>query len=423
MINRRQFLIASAALLSQACVSKVPLVGSSGGRGKLKPPFTPRGVVYLIPTPHSYFKTDQDMKDKIKYDLVLEAPSGYESKSTSTITVMPESGTNVKRARVPVTVHAIGKHNAHNLIYLVSVDHPSSLFVLDPNTFELVSWAALPKENDKTIFSGHVVEIPGTDFIAVGLNGLEMGKHDFVSVRHARTLKEVERYSTKGFELHEVTLSPDGSLFGCGHYGSLLGSGPYKEYGLGWWPYYLNKPTGFTYPAFVSLVNAKNGNLEAIYRDPTGGQHGHTVIAPDNQAYIPQLPPWMKKEDPAHPRFQEGVQKEPIWGDNFGGNSTGLGVHVVFDSKFNDVLCPSRYRQELVTANVTSKKIEHFKLETFSDQRYPHSLELHPDGKHYVVTTNQGVLAFQRGTHKLVPELSFNNVFMGTHSHFTTYSS
>lgn len=446
MINRRQFLIATAAALGSACASKVPMLGAATGGARHPdnaPPLdlgpvpdalkgvpvggtsviTPSGSVYLVPTPHIYFGKDNDLLGKVKYDRLIQSPKGYSLNNSSTITVIPASGQGVKRVRVPTTVHAISKHTKQNLIYLISVDQPSSLFALDPQTFEVVTWLRRPTEDENFLFSGHAVEIPGTDFIATGMAGLEKGKHDHIAIRHARTLKVEERFSSYGFEVHEVALSPDGSTFACAHYGSYMGTGPYKEYGLGWNYYYVKENTGFTYPAFVSLVDAKNGKLKAIYRDPLGGQHGHVAFAANNEVFIPHLPPWMKKEDSKHPRYQEGVQKEPIFNDEFQVKSTGLGVHIVYDLKHKQVLCPARYRQEIVIADHDTKKIRHVDIKPLSSQRFPHSLELHPDGRHYVVTTDDGVLCFKRGTHELVKSLCFDQVPLRTHSHFAVYHS
>lgn len=443
MINRRQFLLASGALLAQACVSKVPLLGKGGHAPASEGPpelgsipealsgvpvggtsvLTPKGAVYMIPTPHIYFKKDQDLLGKVKYDRLIPSPKGYNLNNSSTITVIPDSGQNVKRVRVPSMVHAIGQHKKQNLLYLISVDQPSSLFVLDPQTFEVINWLRRPTEDENYIFSGHLVEIPGTDFIAVGMTGMHKGKHDHVAIRHARTLKVEERFSSHGFEVHEVLLSPDQTMFACAHYGSYMGTGPYKEIGLGWNYYYVKESTGITYPAYVTLIDAKNGSLKGIYRDPLGGQHGHVAMSADNELFIPHLPPWVKKENPNHPRYQEGEQLKPIFDDEFQVKSTGLGVHIMYDQKFNEVLAPARYRQELVVANSKSRKVTHIDVKPISKQRFPHSLDFHPDGKHYVVSTSDGIMVFERGTHKFVRAKSFDDIYLATHSHFQVYQS
>ena len=81
MINRRQFLIATAAALGSACASKVPLLSGGGKPPEHVPPvdlgpvpdalrgvpvggtsvLTPKGSVYMIPTPHIYFGKDNDL--------------------------------------------------------------------------------------------------------------------------------------------------------------------------------------------------------------------------------------------------------------------------------------------------------------------------------------------------------------------------
>ena len=52
-----------------------------------------------------------------------------------TITVAASAGHAVSRVRVPAAIHAIGRHEASNTIYLVGVDHPSSLMAMDPISF------------------------------------------------------------------------------------------------------------------------------------------------------------------------------------------------------------------------------------------------------------------------------------------------
>lgn len=449
MINRRQFLAASGALLAQACASKIPLVGKSEGPGPAPDApaaggpveygvipdalkgvpvggtsvLTPKGAVYMVPTPHIYFKKDQDLLGKVKYDRLIPSPKGYDLNHSSTISVIPDSGQNVKRVRVPSMVHAIGQHKKLNLLYLISVDQPSSLFVLDPQTFEVINWLRRPVEDERYLFSGHVIEIPGTDFIAMGMTGMEKGKHDHIAIRHARTLKVEQRFSTHGFEVHEVVLSPDQKLFACAHYGSFMGTGPYKEIGLGWNYYYVKENTGYTYPAYISLLDAKTGELKGIYRDPLSGQHGHTVFSEKNEVFVPHLPPWVAKQDMNHPRFKEGVQEKPIFKDEFEVKSTGLGVHIAYDLKHHEVLAPARYRQELVVANSETKKVQQIDVKPISSQRFPHSLDFHPDGKHYVVTTQDGVMVFERGTHKFVRSKSFDDIYLATHSHFQVYQS
>ncbi len=355
---------------------------------------------------------------------MIPSPKDWKLNQTSTITVIPDDGQNVKRIRVPSAVHAIGRNTKLDLIYLVSVDEPATLLVMNPHTFEVVNWIQRPVDDEKFIFSGHAIDIPGTEFIATGMTGMEKGKHDHIAIRHGKTLKVEQRISTRGFEVHEIVLTPDGKYFACAHYGSYMGTGPYKEIGLGYVYHYAKENTGFTYPAFVSLIDAKTGELSGIWRDHLGGQHGHVAIASgSNEPFIPHLPPFIRKEKGVHPRYLEGVQEKPIFGDEFQVKSNGLGVTVTFDQKHREVVIPARYKNLIVVGSEKSRKVTEIDITKLTTQRAPHGLEYHPDGKHYLVSTTNGMLAFERGTHKLVKSMSFDDIFLGIHSHFTIYSS
>jgi hypothetical protein len=427
MISRRDFLIASAAMLGTACTKgagkKAFDALATNGAPDSTQAFSTKGTHYFVPTPHIYFKTDQDLITKVKYDRVIPSPKGWKLNQTSTITVIPDNGRDVKRIRVPTAVHSIGRNKKHDLIYLVSVDQPATLIAMNPHTFEVVSWLERPSEDENFIFSGHAIDIPGTDFIATGMTGMEKGKHDHIAIRHAKTLKVEQRISTHGFEVHEIVLSPDGKTFACAHYGSYMGTGPYKEIGLGYVYHYAKDNTGFTYPAFVSMVNAASGKLESIWRDPLGGQHGHVALASGtNEPFIPHLPPFLAKENKIHPRYLEGVQEKPIFGDEFQVKSNGLGVTVTFDQIHREVVIPARYKNLIVIGSEKTRKVREIDITKLTTQRAPHGLEYHPDGKHYLVSTTNGMLAFERGTHKLVESMSFGDIFLAIHSHFTIYS-
>jgi hypothetical protein len=453
MSSRREFLAYVSALFAAACTSKLggakspilphitpaeieppnphsyykdPPVGDKSLLPRLNPnaQLPQKGVNYYVPTPHLYFKNDQDLAYKgILYDKILRNPTGWKKNETSTITVANSRGVRASRIRVPGAIHAIGHHEKSNTLYLVGVDQPSSLMAVDPSTLDIKNWITRPTDEEPYIFSGHAIPIPGTNLIATAMTGMTIGKHDHLAIRDAETLKVVDRISTYGFEAHEVILSHDARYFAVAHYGSYMGTGPYKELGLGYVYHYAKKEHGFTYPAFVSVIDAKTGKLEHIFCDKLGGQHGHVAMDDNYVPFIPHLPPFIDPLPENNPRFKEGVQKKPIFHDEFVVRSNGLGVTVTYDRIHKEVVIPARYKNQIVIGDNVSKALRHFSLDDITTQHSPHGLEYHPDGRHYFVSTNDGLLAFERGTHKLIPELCVEDTFLGIHSHFTMYTT
>lgn len=399
--TRRTFLLATAALLAQACAG-IPLSGGNRRRAR-----------YFIPSPGIYIGKKQDFS-RLRFDRVLR--SDRFPNHSSLVTVVSQDGREVRRILVPGNIHATVVSPEYT--YLISVDRPSVLHVVDTESFEIL--ATKTEEDDRGFtFGGHLVELPDGKHFAITMNGSEMGKYSYISIREKTTLREVERYSSYGFEAHDIALSSDGKSVFVAHYGSYIGSGPYKELSgvsFGQVMYkkgksYLKSPKfPLIYPSATSRVDIATGTLLDRHAYPLNGPQGHLALGAGDAIYTSSRPTLVRKrpDSLSHPAFREGISR-PEWVSDFLPKAASFGTTVVYDPVARQVLVASRYEDKLLY--VDEDKPDEFReidLRQYApDFNFAHAVGLLPDGKHYVVTANNWVLGFERKTHRHVPALSF----------------
>ena len=284
-------------------------------------------------------------------------------------------------------------------------------------------------------FSGHAVVLPGGDQVAFGMRNYEEGKLDIISIRDAVTLKEVQRYCSYGFDMHEIRLTPDAKYFVCGNYGSYLGHGVYSKY-LAYSAYdsegnYKKKSydsSEITYPASVSFVEVKSGKKLKILSDIEPGQEGHADSDEDYNAYLANQRALLISKPNLENRdiFVDGI-KTKSYGEEFSLNDHGAGICVLYDPKFKEVLVPSRDGAGVLVTKAAAKEAK--MVEVFKNAKwqrkpsihktlYISGIAFHPDGKHYILSTFDGFLAVERGTHKTNESFSFQvPLLVHTHTH------
>lgn len=424
MMNRRDFLIGSATLALTAC-ARGPMV--------LLP--RPARARYAVVTQSMYWSSAQDFREfgTMSSLSVPGLPPPDDSRPFSVLTTVNDDGSGLRRLKIPMHYHCVAAGPSDELLYLVGNQRPSALVALDSRTLEVVSVVPAGTGIERT-FGGHGVRIPGTSHMAFTMNGFQRGSFDFISIRDARTLKEVECFSSHGFQVHEIRLCGDEKNFVCGHYGSYLGQGPYAGLGIygSQGGYSMNRAPKLVYPASVTLVEAGTGRLRRILSDRRAGQEGHADADEHaDEAYLPNLPARLESRPnlEAHPRFREGENQKKDGGE-FAVTDHSVGISVAYDSRYREILVPHRGELTIyVTAAATNQRRDVFFRDQLSagelawlqpTSDFLNGLAFHPDGKHYVVSTSNGFLVLERGTHRVNHGLSFP-LAMKVHSHLAVF--
>lgn len=412
MISRREFLVGSAALALGACTRRLGEPAAKRTR-------------YYVATQVRYLKFANDIgtfADARKVDL---PGMKFSSKLSYTLlTGINDDGTGVQRLLLPTNFHCVTPHPGTGLIYLVGMLAPSWVVALDPTSLNVVATSRLPDGDSGLSYAGHGEAVPGTNCMAFLLNGPARGKFDRISIRDASTLRELAQYSSYGFAAHEIRITADQKHFLCGHYGSYIDSGAYTGFGaFGPDGLPLEHPPRKNYPASVTLVNVRDGSLARRCSDVSSGQQGHAVADEENNIFLPNDPtPLRNRPGIEHDgRFLEVGEAVP---EGFARENRVLGLCIAYDPKFQELVVPGRNnapdRSHDLKILVTNAKSASAKMIDLMPQAkeaaltwvkprpfYVHGLDFHSDGKHYILSTSDGILAVERGTHRLVPRLSF----------------
>jgi hypothetical protein len=433
MISRRKF-------LQTAAIATLALTSCAGVPGGLLRLPNRRKARYFVAT-ESHYGGQQDLSG-ISIDRFLELPQGIRANLDSPYTLLTsvnDDGSGLRRIAIPFSYHCTAYCPTKHLVYLMGNYRPSLLLALDPETLELVAVENLPISDEKT-FGGHGIPIPGTDLMAFTMNSGKLGGFDFISIRDGETLVERERFSTYGFDAHDITLSHCKTFFVCGHYGSLFGRGPYK--GMNFYGYSKSTKPGFpgsaggyvelkkVYPPSVTYVDLKSGKRIGLFADVTLNQSGHAVSDDLNQPYLPKSPSRIvnRKDLELNPRYtREGLVENQDNRDYQAGYGY-FGINIKFDAKFREVIGLKRSSHSVNVMGVTSQesRFVHFAQQLNENSPswlrtgpfYNGGLEFHPDGKHYIIATRDGFFAVERGTHKLNLDMSFP-LALRSHAHMT----
>lgn len=416
MLTRRQFLLQTSALALTACTSSSPLLA-------LRPAERKRHR-YVISTQSIYW--DKQDLSRYSYDKIISIPGvgkgDFSETSHNMVTIADDDGKNSRRFLFPRVYHCATGDVGEDRFYLVGNFRDSLVLSIDPSSGEIITVARDSENSGGRNFAGHGCPVPGTDAIAVGTNFNELGKFDRISIRDRKTLREIDSYSTYGFQVHDLRLTADGKYFICGHYGSYLGHGAYehlKTYRGGAKREYYSPEN--IYPGSITLVEVKSGKRFKLFSDKRPGQQGHADADQNYQAYLPTNPPLVENFPNLenHEKFREGKQTRPDMGE-FVQTAKGLGINLAFDPKFKEMIVPvrSQFSIRLAFPDGRPDKIIslHDQLErrelawinkSKADKEFISGLSFHPDGKHYILSTLDGFIAVERGTHKINPSMTF----------------
>jgi len=392
--TRREFLIGTAALALSACAaSPLRMMGSSNEKRKFR---------YIVATQSRYWD-QQDLHDfPVTKSLDLPGIQKFDRSLPHTvITLVNDDGTSAKRLWLPLHYHcATSAPQTNGLIYLIGNHRPSALIALDSNSLEIVSICAKPDNSDIRNFAGHGVPIPNTNTIAFSMNNFELGKFDDISIRDATSLKEVTRFSSFGFQAHEIRLSQDQKFFVCGHYGSYLGQGAYRGLGIYDHQGYTPKPSPrVIYPAAVTFVGLASGKRMKIFSDKNPGQEGHATTDDKNTPYLPNKPSRIENlpDIENHARFKEGRESSVDRGE-FTQTAHSIGICLSYDPKFDELIVPERSslaihvtdakNQKAVEVNLMDQILASKNSWIRPQKDFISGLEFHPDGKHYILSTS-----------------------------------
>jgi hypothetical protein len=355
----------------------------------------------------------------------LRLPDFAGARGHTVLTVVNDDGTNVQRLILPGLYHCASTDPASDLLYVIGNHRPGALIALNAGDLTLARLSPKPDDTDVRNFAGHGVGVNGA--MAFTMNNFERGKFDEISLRDPFTLREIDRFSTHGFQAHEIRLTEDGKYFVCGHYGSYLGQGPYQGLGI-----YGDAPDKYVhqdivYPASVSLVEVRSGKRFRVVSGIQAGQEGHATTDSENRVYLPNDPALLdsRPDVATNDRFREG-ERDVADGAEFASTAKSFGIALVYDPAYRELIVPVRARALLL---ITSTVTQEPKLVDFAGSLRESGLHwakpgidwisgiaFHPDGKHYVVSTSDGFLAFERGTHRLNPAKSFALPLL-VHSH------
>jgi len=199
--------------------------------------------------------------------------------------------------------------------------------------------------------------------------------------------------------------------------------GIYNENG----PYQINRFPEYVYPSSVTFVDRKSGKRARLLSDVKSGQEGHVDSDENLNAYLPNTPALLqtRKNLEKHPRFQEGITKSRDGGE-FAVTDSGHGISLIYDSKFREVLVPTRSAPKIkITIIDTQQEHEIDLQEQLNTEElswikqgssFLNGIALHPDGIHYILSTSQGFIAIERGSHRINHSMTFPLPMM-IHSH------
>lgn len=429
-INRRAFLTAlggTSLTLAAAASAPFSFAFSSRAPGSRK-----NQSRYFVATPSSYWKK-QEMSKHLGAPSLVKFPkmSNFSEEQGYTIlTAINDDGTNIKRVKLPYTYHCTTSGHDPNLIYLIGRGRPTALACLNIDSLELVNVIESPQTTDTRTFAGHGVALPGTNHMAFAMNYNKRGKYDSISIREADTFKEVEQFSTFGFQVHDLRLGSDGKYFVCGHYGSYLGHGVYEGMGIysgHGGDYSINRHPEYVYPSSVTLVDTTKGERHRLLSDVDSGQEGHAEVDENYSVYLPNFPAFMRSLPnlEKHPRFKEGEYTKKDHGE-FAATDSCLGINLAYDPKFKEIIVPKRDSLEIFITHTIKRDIRIINLQEITQSNkidwlkpelyFLNGLALHPDEKHYILSTTQGFVALERGTHKLNPAMTFATPLL-VHAH------
>lgn len=339
----------------------------------------------------------------------------------SLLTVVDDDGhgaDSIRRAFVPGLLHSAAF--AGDNVLVVTRGPATAFYAVDARTMELVARATPPAG---FIFGGHVATV-GDGLYGVTLNATEMGRYDAVGLYDGATLKLVGTVNSYGFQAHDLAFSADGKTVYVGHYGSNFRSGPYKalpESPLYYKAHYQPTfdPKGTIYPGSVSAVDLASGKFLFRQSNDLNGPQGHLAVGRDTQVFLPKMPALLVSRADAmtNPLFLEGTGPRPYAGDFMPG-SVITGTTIVTDHKHSQYLLSFDGLRQVVYGSFENPDATTvIKLAEFGNHGISHGITLHPDGRHYVVSCENGFLTFERGTHKLVSDHTFETA-VGAHSHF-----
>jgi hypothetical protein len=401
--SRREFLgLLAAAAAGGAWAGLRRYRAARGGRTR-----------YYVPSPELYWHERQD------FSAFAAAPAlvlpGLPGSFRSLLTVSRDDGSENRRAFVPGLIHSVLAGG--DRVFLVTVDAPTALYAIDAAAAEIVAVAAAPAGG--YVFGGHVLPF-GPDHLLVTLNAPRAGVYDSVGVFHRETLREESRFSSGGFQAHDLALSPSGHLF-VGHYGSYLGSGPYaSEARTTPSNPRPGSPRAGAYPSCVSVLDPLSGKLLRRIASAEPGPLGHLAVDAAEDVFITAVAPRLapRAGGCAHRAFAEGPRHEEDFAA-FAPSLYNSGTSILNDEEHGEVLVTQRSQGKLLfTGHAPGAKTGALDLAALDPSfGLANGLRFHPDGRHLVVSTNHGFLVFERGSHRFRRELSFA-ADLKVHSHF-----
>lgn len=362
-------------------------------------------------------------------------PSGSDSGSDGPMRLLTRIGFDgdIRQALLPVGAHDVKISPDRRIGVLCGFEHADQV-AFDPGSLELVARA--PAFAPGWRGGGHAVFVDGGRTVVVseraprrhaGTRDLAR-QHGRVTIRDSATLRILDSHSTHGIDPHDIRLTGDGRHLAIAHYGSLPAPGQTR----------LGAPRRVA-EASITIIDLASGALVAKWvTDRADTELRHLAAAPGNrvwgiQARLAMRPPETAPEsgpDPTTPAGQTYLPAPPLrvaLGDEAAlamgraGDRARMrqGLSIVHDPAHGQVIATFASSHRVLVFDDASGRVAARTDTAAQGLRHPAGVTLLPDGRHYAVTGYwENLFVYERGRHRLVPDLSLAATFFG-HSHIT----
>ena len=405
-------------------LASLGVAAATGGLGlafKSRKP-TAKNIRYCVSSPEkddlSGYVKRQDLS-WVRPDRALTIP-GFPEGFRSLLTMADQTGHTTLQSFVPGLIHS-GRFFGEKVL-LITRGQPSVLYSLAADSLEMIGFSFPPSGY---VFGGHLIDFNSKGLFALTLNSTTAGRYDAVGIYDGHDLRELHRFSSYGFQAHDLTLSPDRKRLYIGHYGSNFKSGPYSGIKVSPLEVFNSGGTipseadGIVYPGSVSIVDPVSGKMLGRESHNENGPQGHLAVSSTGQIFLSKNPPLLvSREDVLeNPAFAQGDENKNRFSD-FYVSSKISGTSVIVDDKYKQFILPLNKENKILYGNCADPgKIQSLALNSFGEFGTPHGIQFHPDGVHYVVSCEGGFAVFTRGSHIFSKEMSFKTHLM-EHSHF-----
>lgn len=428
-MKRRQFLLSSTATIAGFAAPRL-----AGGTSPAPPPST-GAAIYFVPGYRSDIAIYKGEPAQTSSFLRRAFPKSFTQAGTL-VTRIDERDGSVRQALLPVIGHEISLSPDGRQAFWNSMNG-TSMISFDPETLELDVFAK-PQGEDR-IGGGHALYSADGKILFVAerkLYGPRRGKpehyHGQITVRDARTLRVLDRFSSQGIAPHDMDLTSDGKHLAVAHYGTLT----------------LPSARGRAVVAEPSLcvLELASGKLAQKWSGPAGSHEiRHLATCGQDRIAAIQIKQASPEEFRRFLEPEETISEYDVWaspGEHYLPGPIGFydrakpeqppelsaaadgrlmrqGQSIIHDPAHDEVIATFTSSHVLMVFSASGGRLKHIIHTGELGLRYPRGVVLHPDGIHYAVSGSwMGIHLFRRGTHEPMVSRAIHGVFFN-HSHLS----